>query len=59
MTVWKHATVRIDVTVNFEDDGTNDLAATAIETATDFLRISEHDLDAIEIVGGVYDGKVK
>jgi hypothetical protein len=52
----KYADVRIDVTVEFEDDGDLELEAQAIQAALDRLGIfTHHHVDSIEVVGQVRD----
>lgn len=51
----KYADVRIELTVKFDDDGDSDLLDQAIGAACDYLSISPHDLDGLEVVGKVRD----
>ena len=55
MTTTKYADVRIELTVRFDDDGDGDLMDQAIDAACEYLSISPHALDGIEVVGKVRD----
>ncbi|WP_266032473.1 hypothetical protein [Brucella intermedia] len=51
----KYADIRIDLTVEFQDEGFDDLKDQAIEAAIDKLLISKHDVVGIEVIGEVRD----
>jgi len=51
----KHADIRIELTVKFEDDGENDLKDQAINAACEFLGIAPDAVDGIDVVGNVRD----
>ena len=51
----KYADIRIDLTVEFDDEGEDDLNEQAIEVALDTLSISMNEIDGIEVIGEVRD----
>lgn len=51
----KFADIRIDLTVEFDDEGEDDLKDQAIEVALDTLSISMNEIDGIEVIGEVRD----